>query len=314
MLEETSTHVGRRTLGIAIAALTAVISGFAVFINGYGVRAWADVSDAATYTTFKNMVAAGVLGIAAFALARRRSTEAVRRPDSSSQWLRLGLIAVIGGSVPFVLFFEGLSRASSGQAAFIHKTLVVWVGIMAVVFLRERVGPLHVVAIALLVWGQAVLLGGIADLSLGSGEAMMLAATFLWAVETVVAKRLLGDMSAMTVAIARMAGGAALLVIYGLIRGAFADLGALGFAHIAWVLVTGAVLSGYVASWYLALARAQAIDVTAVLVGGAVITAALNVGVRGLALPHLGGIGLVAAGVAIVFAASLLRNREVPAR
>ena len=54
------------------------------------------------------------------------------------QWGALAPIGVIGGSVPFVLFFEGLARASSPQAAFLHKTLVLWVALLAVVVLGER--------------------------------------------------------------------------------------------------------------------------------------------------------------------------------
>jgi hypothetical protein len=59
------------------------------------------------------------------------------------------------------------------------------------------------------------------------------------------------------------------------------------------------VLAAYVGTWYAALARAQAVDVTAVLVAGALITAALRLGVQGAALSSAAGLGLVAAGVAL---------------
>jgi len=309
MLTVKETDARRRQRGISIAVVTAVVSGFAVFVNGYGVRAWSEVATASTYTTFKNLVAAVVLVGGGVAVSRWRSSEGLQRPDNAAQWIRLSLVAIVGGSVPFLLFFEGLARASSGQAGFIHKTLIVWVGILAVVFLKERIGPFHLLAIALLVWGQAVLIGGLSELSLGTGELMMLAATMLWAAETIVAKRLLGALSAMTVGVARMAGGAVLLVVVGLLRGSFSDLGALQPHHIGWVLLTGAVLSAYVASWYMALARAQAIDVTAVLVGGALLTALLNTGIRGAQVPSLTGLTLVACGVAVAVAASWNRRR-----
>ena len=48
----------RTHVGIVLAVIAAVISGFAVFINGYGLRAWSGTADPTTYTTFKNMVAA----------------------------------------------------------------------------------------------------------------------------------------------------------------------------------------------------------------------------------------------------------------
>ena len=56
-------------------------------------------------------------------------------------------------------------------------------------------------------------------------------------------------------------------------RGAAADLLALTAAQWGWALLTGLLLTAYVATWYAALARAQAVDVTAVLVFGAVVTA-----------------------------------------
>lgn len=298
-----------RSTGIALAAVTAVVSGVAVFINGYGVRAWKEVADTATYTTFKNLVAAATLiGVVAL-VGRRNSRFAVTAPTTRRHWVVLGVIAVVGGSVPFLLFFEGLARATSGQAAFIHKTLVIWVTILAVAFLKERIGPIHLLAVVLLVWGQATLLGGLSGLSIGSGELMMGAATLLWSVEVVVAKRLLTDLPPMTLAIARMAGGAVVLIAYAMVTGAFSGLGGITMSHIGWVLLTGLVLSVYVGTWFAALARAQAVDVTAVLVAGALITAALNTGVRGLALPEISGLGLLGAGVVLVMVA--IRNRTM---
>lgn len=313
--------IGRRSLlemstrrtGILLAGVTAIISGFAVFINSYGVRAWADVSDAATYTTFKNVVAAVILIAVATIATKRRSSEGLTRPTRPAQWLGLAGVAVVGGSIPFVLFFEGLSRASSVQAAFIHKTLVIWVAILAVRILREKVSAPHVAAIGLLVLGQAVSLGGVAGLGLGVGEWMMLAATLLWSIEITAAKVLLSDLSSMTVGVARMGGGAILLVGYALARGAFAQPLGIGPQHIAWIIATGAVLAVYVGSWYAALARAPAVDVTAVLVGGAIITAVLRLVVQGATLPSPLGLGLVAAGVTVVLALNLLRTgRLVP--
>ena len=58
--------VGR---GIGFAFAAAAISGVAVFVNGYGVRA---VPDATVYTTAKNLVAATVLGPTVPELPRQR--------------------------------------------------------------------------------------------------------------------------------------------------------------------------------------------------------------------------------------------------
>jgi drug/metabolite transporter (DMT)-like permease len=296
----------RRRTGVLLAAGTALISGISVFINGYGVRAWAEVSDATTYTTLKN-AGAGAILLGVLALASRTG----RSPGVSqvrANWRGLLLIAFIGGSIPFVLFFEGLALATSRDAAFIHKTLVVWVAILAVVFLRERLGRLHVAALALLVIGQVAISGGVGVFDAGAGELMILAATLFWAVETVVAKRVLASVPALTVAVFRMVGGVVLLFGFGLARGAL-GLSGIGLEHIVWILVTALTLSAYVATWFSALSRAPAVDITAILVGGAIITGLLESGVRDVAFPPALGLILIGVGVLLAGVAGWRRPR-----
>ena len=291
----------QRPDGALLAAGTALISGVSVFVNGYGVRAWTEVSNATTYTTLKNAGAAMILSLALVLGVRRRSN---RTPDAAvirRHWLGLSLVAVVGGSIPFVLFFEGLARATSTDAAFIHKTLVVWVAALAVVFLGERIRLPHLAAIALLVVGQAALSGGVNEVALGGGELMILAATLLWSIETIVSKRLLASVPPLTLGVARMAGGAVLLVVFVLARGGF-GLSGVGLEHMLWIAVTSLALAGYVATWYTALARSRAIDVTAVLVGGAIITALLETGIRGVVFPPTLGVALIATGVVVFIA------------
>lgn len=288
-----------RRKGILLATATAVISGFAVFVNGYGVRAWADVADATTYTTLKNLLAALLVGVVAGLLWRRDSVERPSMPKDRRQRWMLSAIAVLGGSVPFVLFFEGLAAATSAQAAFLHKTLIIWVGILALVFLREKIGWPQVAAIGLLVWGQVVLLGSVQPVAFGRGELMILGATLMWSVEVIVAKKVLGPLSSSTVALARMVGGSLVLVLWVLIRGIPVRWEAITGTHLIWILATGIFLAGYVLTWFAALSRAPAVDVTAVLVAGALITAFLQTTVRGVTLPDPFGLTLIAAGVAL---------------
>ena len=72
-----------------------------------------------------------------------------------------------------------------------------------------------------------------------------------------------------------MGFGTLLLVGWVAVSGAHGQLTGLDAEQWRWVLLTGLLLTAYVATWYAALARAQAIDVTAVLVFGAVVTALL---------------------------------------
>jgi drug/metabolite transporter (DMT)-like permease len=222
-------------------------------------------------------------------------------------------IACIGGSIPFVLFFEGLARASATQAAFIHKTLVVWVAILAVALLRERLGPLHVLAIALLMAGQLWLVPSVGVVTFGAGEAMILAATLLWAVEVIVVKRLVVPLEPRTLAAGRMALGTAILVAWVVVSGRAHDLLGLSAGQWAWALLTGALLTAYVATWYSALARAQAVDVTSVLVFGAVVTAVLAGAADGVPVDTT-GLVLVTAGAALAGAAALAGSKQRVAR
>jgi drug/metabolite transporter (DMT)-like permease len=297
----------RRQIGVLLAAGTAVISGIAIFVNGYGVRAWVEISDPTTYTTLKNSVAAMILLGVAVSFSRKGQSKGVDVSDVKRAWPGLALIAIIGGSIPFVLFFEGLARATASDAGFIHKTLVVWVAVLGAIILRERIGLVHIAAIAALVGGQVALSGGVGAIEFGAGEWMILAATLLWAIETVIAKRVLASVPSHIVGVSRMAGGAVLLVVYGIGRGAFTGLTGVTAEHLLWIVVTGLTLSAYVATWFAALARARAVDVTAVLVGGAIITPLLEVGVWGVALPPVLGLVLVAVGVLVVVAAGWRR-------
>ena len=121
--------------------------------------------------------------------------------------------------MPFVLFFEGLARAEATQASFIQKTLVVWVALLAVPLLHERFGWPHALAIVLLVAGQAWLVGDAGTVAFGQGEAMILVATLLWAVEVVFVKYLLRGLSPSLLAAARMGFGAALLLAWVAVSG-----------------------------------------------------------------------------------------------
>ena len=280
-----------------MALATALISGFSVFLNSYGVKTFGNPT---AYTTAKNVVSALVL-LAVVAIGLRASSGArLTRPQGPGQWGALAAIGVLGGSVPFVLFFEGLSRGSSPQAAFLHKTLVLWVAVLAVVFLAERLQWGHWLAIGVLIVGQVGLLGGLPD-SFGTPEAMILAATLMWSVEVGVAKRLLRSISSWTVGVARMGLGSVALIGWVAVRGDLGLLTSMDSGQLGWVLLTGLLLAGYVGTWFAALQRARAVDVTAVLVLALPITAALDAVVHGTPLgPQLGWLALLLAGGALV--------------
>src|SRR4051794_33387342 len=291
--------------GVLLALATAAISGLSVYLNAFGVKL---VSDAAVYTTAKNGVAALVLVTVALLLGVRHEAA------SLAPGPRLGVlaIAVIGGSVPFVLFFSGLAMATAPTAAFINKTMFIWVAFMAVPLLSERLGLLQVGALGVLLAGQTLIAPPI-GVGWGAGETMILAATLLWSVEVVVAKRLLGSVSAPLLAASRMGLGLVILLGYLAVSGRLGGVAALTPEAWLWVLVPGGMLSAYGATWYGALRHAPATVVTSLLVGAAVITGVLTAATSGQTPSPavVGGYLLVLAGVGAV-ALLATRSRTAP--
>ena len=285
-----------KRIGIGLAAITALVSGVSVFVNASAVRAF---GDPVLFTTLKNGVAAIVLISIALAVVDRAPARV--RSLSPRSLAGLAVIGVVGGGIPFVLFFTGLANASAPAAAIIHKTLFVWVALLAVVLLRERLGGLQIGALAVLVVAQLLILP--ADgLAWTAGEWMIAAATGMWAVEVIVAKRVLRDVPSPIAAAARMGIGLVLLLGWVAVSGGLAGIGALGIEQWAWVLITGGMLSAYVATWYAALRRAPASAVTAILTLGAPITAALQLAANGQvpAPGALAGYGAVVAGCLVI--------------
>jgi drug/metabolite transporter (DMT)-like permease len=94
-----------------------------------------------------------------------------------------------------------------------------------------------------------------------------------------------------------------------IVSGRWGELTSLDGSQWAWALLTGVLLAGYVATWYAALARAQAIDVTAVLVLAAVVTAILDRTVEGVPL-DLVGLALITLGSAAAAALALRSVRR----
>ena len=264
--------------GILLALATAAISGFSVFVNAYGVKTF---GSATVYTTGKNVVAALVLVAVRRPWLARTGGPLAGPPGRGSGW-RSRRSGSSGAASRSCSSSRGWPGRSSPQAAFIHKTLVLWVALLAVPLLRER-----------LQWGHWAgdrpprrrpggPGGRPAGLVRGAGL-MILAATLLWSVEVVVAKWLLRGVSSWTVA--RRPDGPGL---GGAAAAGWRCAASSAALHVpdaasssAGSLATGLLLAGYVGTWFAALARAQAVDVTAVLVLAAPVTAGLNAAANG---------------------------------
>ncbi|MFL5641176.1 MAG: DMT family transporter, partial [Chloroflexota bacterium] len=247
-----------RSIGLILAAGTAVISGISVFVNASAVKA---VPDPAVFTTLKNLVAVALLIGLAMAVVRPTEVRAISPRDRAM----LALIGVLGGGVAFLLFFSGLAMASAPSAAFIHKTMFIWVALMAGPFLAERLGPAPIAALGVLLAGQLLILPPL-GVTWGIGETLIAIATVIWALEVVLAKRVLGRVRSPIVGVARLGIGLIVLVGFLLATGRIAGIAELGAAGWSSVAVTGVLLAGYVGTWMAALRRAPATEVTSILV------------------------------------------------
>lgn len=251
-----------------MAFATALISGFAVFFNKFALSFW---SNSSIFTIAKNLTA--VFFLISLLLVFKKQKEL--KTLSKKQWFRLVIIGFIGGSVPFLLFFKGLSLTSAINAAFIHKTLFVWVALFAVPILKEKITGLQFLGLPVLFAG-IYLFSSPAQFSLGFGELLVLSATLLWAVENIIAKITLKDISSMTVAWGRMFFGSLFLLGFLSATGGVSELFVFSPIKLGWLLLSGLVLFGYVLTWYTALKHAPVTVVSSILVLAAPITAILN--------------------------------------
>jgi drug/metabolite transporter (DMT)-like permease len=307
---------GSSAAGLALAATTALVSGVSVFVNSYGVHA---IKSPDVYTTAKNLVAFALLAV--FTLCARRAAPlrswSAAPPAGSAMrhkpgmWVGLAYVGVVGGGLAFVLFFNGLADTAAVPAAFWHDTLVVWVALLAMPLLGERIRWWNAAAIALLLLGQIALSSGVGRLAANRGEMLVLVATLLWSVEVVVAKRLLTGLSPATLALVRMGVGGATLLVYLAVDGKLHLLTSFGTSQVGWVLLTGSLLAVYVGTWMSALRLARAIDVSSILVLSVVVTALLEDAADTSHLdPQWLGLVLIAAGAGlVVFMCTRVRGR-----
>ena len=294
--------------GIGLAAATACISGVSIFVNGLVVK---EFSDPVALTGARNaMVGLVLLGI----LLATGGAHEVRTLDRRRSTGLLAL-AVIGGSIPFILFFSGLAAATGPGAGLIQKTMFIWVAALAIVFLGESLGIAQLVALVALMAGT-LLIGPTGSIGAGPAEAMILVATLLWSIEVIVARRLLGhgSVSVRLATTSRMALGAVVIIGFLVVSGRSGTVVAFSLHQWSIVALTGLLLLGYVTTWYAALQRAPASLVTSVLVGGALVTgvlASLRTGTIPAPTVEAGRV-VMAVGIGLVMVTAARRARTTP--
>ncbi len=289
--------------GVLLVFATALISGFSIFINKFGVQG----INPYVFTGLKNLIVGVLIVSLIMLLAERKKLFEL----TQKQWLGLGLIGLIGGSVPFLLFFKALSMTAPANAGFIHKTLFIYVSILAFIFLKEKVGKSLIIGLAALLLGNVLLLK-FSPQALGLGELLALIATFFWAAEIIISKKLLKNMSSRIVAGGRMFFGSMFIMIFLAATNQIQFIGQLSLEQVGWVLLTSVFLLGYVLTFYGGLKYVSASTATAILALGAPITISLNVIFSGKSLTfgEISGLGLIIVGLWIITKLYELRLAE----
>ena len=229
--------------GILLAFLASVISGFAIFYSKISV---AKISPL-VLTTSRNFYV-GVLFLVLFLVSGRiKELKKLKK----EQLTFLILIGFIGGALPFYLFFTGLQYIPAINANLIQKTLFVWVTILAVIFLKEKITAGYFVSFALIF--TANFFFAKFNLTFGKGELMILGATLLWSVENILAKKALKTVSSETVGLFRMGIGGSLLMVVGFLSGKSAIFLTFDYNKLSVIVIGGTILFLYVYTWYKAL-------------------------------------------------------------
>jgi len=127
-----------------------------------------------------------------------------------------------------------------------------------------------------LIFGANFIISGFQGFKFNTAELMILGATILWAIENIVAKKALKDLSSLTVASARMVFGSIMLLGLVVWQGNISMLSGLNETQWIWTLIASAFLSGYVLTWYTALKHAPASYVATLLVPATIITNILS--------------------------------------
>jgi drug/metabolite transporter (DMT)-like permease len=280
----------REAIGTFLALVTAVISGFSIFANKWFV---VDL-EPAVFTAVRAVIVGLVFLILSFAFGSWK-----RKERSSLNWGALFVIGIIGGGIAFLLFFSGLKLTTVGRAAFLNKTLPIYVTLFAFIFLKEKISKKQIGALVLMIAGTIVLVSAtisprILWLNPELGDVLIVAAAVLWAIESVIAKKIMRDGEHnFVVSFARMFFGAVFLFGFLFVVGKLDELAVLTARQWFNILISTALLFGYVLTFYWSIRYINVSKAATILLLAPIITLILGVVFFGEPLPALQIVGSV---------------------
>ncbi len=285
--------------GIFFAFCTAIVSGISIFYSKLSVAK----IDPLAMATFRNLFVGTLFLILLLGFKGYKRIQKL----NYRQFIWLVVLGLVGGGIPFFLFFSGIKLVGAQTANIIHKSLFVWVLLFSSIFLKEKIRIISIVGSLLIVAG--IYLFTPLKLVFGRGEQLILLATFLWAVENIIAKKVLRDTTPDIVGFFRMGIGGLMLFMITVYSGKGTMLIHMSLDQYKTLIVGGGLLFFYVTLWYRALQFAPAGLVTMILTFSIVVGTLLTGGVlqEGITKPDLYTLFFILTGVFIaVFARPLL--------
>ncbi|MBU2100367.1 DMT family transporter [Candidatus Micrarchaeota archaeon] len=286
--------------GIILVLLTAIISGISIFLNAFAVKGF----NPFVFTGMKNLIVAVFLISLIVLSGQLNSLKNLTR----KQWLNLSLIGLIGGSVPFLLYFYALKLTTASTAGFLHKTLFVWASLLAFFFLKEKLSKKLIAGAILLLTGNFLLFNQ--TFSFGFPELLVLTAVLFWAGENILSKNALNELSGTVVAGARMFFGSLFILLFLLFSGQLSLIATHSIDQWSWILLTAFLLFFYVLTYYSGLKHISVSAATSILLLGQPITALLSFVFFGQAvsLTEAFGLIMIVFGVLIIAGFSFFLN------
>ncbi len=292
--------------GFFLVLLTAIISGVSIFANSFAVQGFNPFA----FTFLKNAVVAVFLFSIILLLKDFKELKTISRKQAG----QLAIIGLIGGSIPFLLFFYALKFTTAINAGFLHKTLFLWASLFALFFLKERLDKKFIFAAFLLLAGNFLLF----NISyFGLPEMLILIATMFWAAENTLSKHVLKDLSGSIVAFGRMFFGSIFILAFLAFTGQSALTFVLSMQQIQWLLISSVFLLAFVFTFYSGLKHLPVHKATAVLLLAQPITVFLSFAFLGKEILPIQGFGLllITAGVFMVFGIGFFLNSiKTPAK
>ncbi len=278
--------------GFLLVLLTAIVSGVSIFANSFAVKGF----DPFVFTFLKNAIVALFLFSLILLIKELPSIKEL----SKRQWTKLVAIGLVGGSIPFLMFFYALKLSTAINAGFLHKTLFLWASVFAFFFLKEKIDKRFLGAAVLLLAGNFLLFS---ISSFGLPEILILAATMLWAGENVLSKHVLAETNGRVVAFGRMFFGSVFILAFLFFTNNVGPIFELSIEQFYWSIIASGFLFAYVATFYSGLKHLPVHKATSVLLLAQPITAILSLAFLGkvVSVQQSFGFLLIIGGVCLLF-------------